>query len=216
MKAMILSAGCGGRLGKLAKELPKPLLSIKRKPIIFYHLERLAKANVTDIVMNLYYKADMIQQVLGDGSKFGVRLHYSIEEHLLNTGGGIYQTLPYFNDQPFIVISCDVWSDFSFANFSLPEGMLAHLLMVENPRSHPQGDFSLDHGMIAEKGTVKFTYSGIAVLHPKLFQGYATGRFPLIDPLLKAIRAGKVSGEHFTGEWVNINTMNELNLVAEA
>ena len=214
MKAMILSAGCGGRLGPLAKELPKPLLPIKGKPIIIYHLERLAKANITEVVMNLYYKAEMIQQRLGDGRTFGVCLHYSFEEQLLNTGGGIYQTLPYFKQQPFVVISCDVWSDFAFENFSLPKGMLAHLLMVDNPESHPQGDFALDNGMISEVGSKKLTYAGIAVLDPKLFQDCAAGRFPLIKPLVTAIQAGKVSGEHFTGKWVNINTMDELNSVA--
>jgi MurNAc alpha-1-phosphate uridylyltransferase len=216
---MILAAGRGERLRPLTDETPKPLIPIADKPLIAYHLEALAFAGVKDIVINVAYQAKKIQESLGFGDSFGVKIHYSVEppEGGLETGGGIFNALPLLGEEPFIVLSGDIWTDYPFAKLFKPLDGLAHLVLVDNPWHHPQGDFYL-----SEQGLVKNIFAGISpknitrnfagigLYHPKLFEHCQPGVFPLAPLLRKAIEQQMISGEYYSGRWINIGTLRCL------
>jgi MurNAc alpha-1-phosphate uridylyltransferase len=213
MKAMILAAGRGVRLRPLTDTRPKSLLAVGGKPLIVWHLENLARAGFTEAVINHAHLGAMIESELGDGSRFGLGIHYSPERDALETAGGIAFALPLLGSEPFLVVNADVYSDFDFAalnGFLLGE-RLAHLVLVDNPMQHPRGDFSLDSGCVRESGKPMLTFSGIGIYAPRLFGGIPAGtKAPLAPLLRKATAAGRVSGEHYRGRWHDIGTAERL------
>lgn len=220
MKAMILAAGRGERMRPLTDTLPKPLLPVGGKPLIQHHIEALAAAGVRELVINLAWKGAMIPAALGDGARFGVRIAYSDEgDAALETGGGIFKALPLLGDAPFIIVNGDIWTDYPFGKLVERCGAqgltgagndLAHLVLVPNPPQHLRGDFALSGGRVTEAHGERGTYSGIAVYAPAFFADCAPGPFKLLTPLLAAMRAGRIGGERYEGEWFDIGTPQRL------
>ncbi|MBA1279719.1 MULTISPECIES: N-acetylmuramate alpha-1-phosphate uridylyltransferase MurU [Pseudomonadaceae] len=212
MKAMILAAGKGERLRPLTLHTPKPLVRAGGTPLIEYHIRALAGAGFSELVINHAWLGEQIEAYLGAGERFGISIRYSAEGEPLETGGGIYRALPLLGDQPFAVVNGDIWTDYDFAALALPPGRLAHLVLVDNPTHHPAGDFALVEGNIMEgdASSANLTYSGIAVLHPRLFAGCTAGSFKLAPLLRRAIAAGQVSGERHVGRWVDVGTHERL------
>jgi MurNAc alpha-1-phosphate uridylyltransferase len=204
--AMILAAGRGERMRPLTDDRPKPLLKVGGKSLIEWHIERLAKAGIKNIVINHAYLGKLIEFEFGDGGLWGVNIQYSSEEEALETGGGIYKALPLLGNGSFIVVNGDVWVDVDFRRLALPQGSLAHLVLVENPEHHPKGDFALEAGQVLETGQQLFTFSGIGVYHPDLFADCQPGRFPLAPLLRSAMAQGKVSGQLHQGDWADVGT----------
>ena len=162
MKAMILAAGLGTRMRPLTDHTPKPLLNAGGKPLIVWHIEKLAAAGFQDIIINLAWLGWQIPEALGDGAQWGVRLHYSDEqqEGALETAGGIIKALPLLGAEPFLVLNGDVWCDYQPSQWTLAANQLAHLILVPNPAHHPQGDFALRHQQVYSTGEPRFTFSG--------------------------------------------------------
>jgi MurNAc alpha-1-phosphate uridylyltransferase len=213
MKAMILAAGKGERLRPLTLHTPKPLVRAGGVPLIEYHVQALAKAGFDDIVVNHAWLGQQIEDYLGDGQRYGVRLRYSPEGEPLETGGGIFRALPLLGDEPFVIVNGDIWTDFDFARLRRPYTGLAHLVLVDNPVQHPHGDFVLADGVIREgqPGEAQFTYSGICVLHPRLFTNCQPEAFKLAPLWRQAMGiAGQVTGEHFAGQWIDVGTHERL------
>jgi MurNAc alpha-1-phosphate uridylyltransferase len=211
MKAMLLAAGRGERLRPLTDRTPKPLLSVGGEPLAAHQLRALAAAGVRDIVMNVAWLADDIRAALGDGARWGVTIHYSAEPWpALETGGGIHNALPLLGPAPFLLVNGDVWTDVPLDTLALPEGMLAHLVLVPNPEHHPQGDFALEYGRIAPDGGIRHTYTGVAVIAPALFDDCRPGRFPLAPLLAAAAARGRVSGQLHEGQWIDVGTPERL------
>lgn len=212
MKAMILAAGRGERMRPLTDTTPKPLLRVAGKALIEYHLEALAVAGIREVVINHAHLGDRIEAAIGDGSRYGLQVTYSPEpEGALDTGGGIFQALPQLGPAPFLVINGDVWTDYSYEGLPQQLEALAHLILVGNPAHHPEGDFHLSDGWLHDAGGECLTFSGIGVYHPDLFAGCESGRFPLAPLLRAAIRQGRVSGEHYTGHWIDVGTPQRLS-----
>lgn len=211
---MILAAGRGERMRPLTDTVPKPLLRIGGQMLIERHVYALAKAGISELVINHAHLGDQIVQALGDGDAYGVSICYSPETgDSLETGGGILNALPLLGTEPFLVVNGDIWTDFPFDSLpSQPEG-LAHLVMVESPAHHPDGDFSLSEGQLSQQGPAMLTFSGIGVYRPELFSGYMPGGFPLGPVLRKAMDAGQVSGEHYPGSWFDVGTPERLDAV---
>ena len=213
MKAMILAAGKGERMRPLTLHTPKPLLPVRGMPLIDYHLRALAAAGFEEVVINHAWLGQQIEDYLGDGARLGLRIRYSAEGEPLETGGGIFRALPLLGDAPFLVVNGDIWTDYPFARLRRPLAGLAHLVLVDNPAHHPQGDFGLTaeaRCTAAEAASACLTYSGIAVLHPRLFAGCQPGAFKLAPLLRSAMARAEVSGEHFTGRWVDVGTHERL------
>lgn len=212
MKAMILAAGKGERLRPLTLHTPKPLIRAAGVPLIEYHLKGLAAAGFDDIVINHAWLGEQIETHLGDGARFGVMIRYSAEGEPLETGGGILQALGLLGSEPFVVVNGDVWTDYDFEALRRPHQGLAHLVLVDNPAHHAEGDFSLSEGEVRDVPEVgqRLTYSGLAVLSPQLFDGCQPGAFKLAPLLRNAMALGQVSGEHFQGRWVDVGTHERL------
>jgi len=219
---MILAAGRGERMRPLTDHCPKPLLPAGGKPLLQWHIEALAAAGITNIVINHAHLGEQIEQYFGDGSALGVKLVYSAEAIALETAGGIRKALGMLGDAPFLVINGDVACDWPVARAlevasSWPEGRLAHLVMVPNPQHNPKGDFALQGTAVKQpdQGEIAFTFSGIGVYHPDLFTSIKIGELAKLAPLLRqAMAAGKVEGELFNGFWMDIGTperLEELN-----
>jgi MurNAc alpha-1-phosphate uridylyltransferase len=214
MKAMILAAGRGERMRPLTDNTPKPLLHIGKKPLIEYHLENLTKGGFTEVVINIAHLSEKIRNALGDGQRYGVKIHYSDEgEQALETGGGIFRALPLLGDSPFLVINGDVWCDYPLAPRHLDEPNLAHLVLVDNPTHHPQGDFSTRNGRLFLTGDPRLTFSGIGYYHPRLFEGCSEDKFPLAPLLFETARRGLASAEHYCGRWYDIGTPQRLQVL---
>ena len=177
---MLLAAGRGERLRPITDILPKPLIEVAGKPLIVYHLEALARAGFTDVVINLSWLGDKIRATLGDGNRYGVRIAYSEEGPVpLETGGGIHRALPLLGPGPFLVVNSDVWTDMDFSGaLTLEEGADARLQLAPNPPHHPRGDFGLDGDFVVEREAGRFTYTGIGLYRPGFFAGCAPGKFP--------------------------------------
>ena len=210
MKAMILAAGRGERMRPLTDRIPKPLLRAGGKRLIEYHIEALATAGVRDLVINHAHLGAQIEAVLGDGGRWGGRIRYSPEGEALETGGGICRALPLLGDAPFLVVNGDIWCDYGFSVPRLDEGVLAHLVLVDNPAHNPRGDFALSAGRIANAGASRLTFSGIGLYRPELFAGCPPGAFALAPLLRAACDRGQVSGEHFRGRWTDVGTPQRL------
>lgn len=220
MKAMILAAGRGERMRPLTDTTPKPLLKAGGKRLIEYHLEALAVAGFHDVVINHAHLGEQIEQVLGDGRRYGVRIAYSAEGQALETGGGIFRALPLLGEGPFLVINGDVWCDYPYEQLLRRYDVTqAHLVLVDNPPQHPQGDFVLEHGKVHDKQGARLTFSGIGVYHPQLFAGCEAGAFALAPLLRRAMALEQVSGEHYRGRWFDIGTperLQQLDLLLQA
>ncbi len=204
---MILAAGLGERMRPLTERTPKALLKLGSRTLIERHLLALADAGVRDVVVNLSWLGHMIREALGDGTRWGITIHYSEEGPVpLETGGGIFQALPLLGPAAFVVVNGDVLTDFPFATLRLPAGATAHLVLVDNPPHHPHGDVTLDRGRVVVAGQPRYTFSGIAVYRPEFFVGCSAGRFPLLPLLRRAITAGMLSGELYSGQWSDVGT----------
>ena len=211
MKAMILAAGKGERLRPLTLHTPKPLVRAGGVPLIEYHLRALQVAGFTDVVINHAWLGQQIEDYLGDGQRLGLNIRYSPEGDPLETGGGIFRALPLLGDEPFLVVNGDIWTNCDFTALNAPIKGLAHLVLVDNPLHHPAGDFALVGGEVRDDASLpRLTYSGIAVLHPQLFAGCSDGAFKLAPLLRDAMAKGLVTGEHFTGRWVDVGTHERL------
>jgi MurNAc alpha-1-phosphate uridylyltransferase len=211
MKAIILAAGSGERMRPLTDHTPKPLLQVGGKSLIVWHLQRLAAAGFKDIVINHAHLGQQIENALGDGSQWGVRIQYSPEKIALETAGGIANAMPLLGDAPFLVVNGDVYTDIDFGALNLTSPNLAHLVMVDNPPQHAAGDFSLFNGKLSAEGAQKLTFSGVGIYQPSLFAGIVRGEAAKLAPLLKAAMAqGLVSGSHHVGAWHDIGTPERL------
>ena len=218
MKAMILAAGRGERLRPLTDTCPKPLLEVGGKPLIVWHIERLAAAGVRDIVINHAWLGEQFAARLGSGSAWGVRLTYSAEPVALETAGGIAQALPLLGSSPFLLVSGDVYTQFDYSHlvreavqFIATPQRLAHLVMVPNPPYHPEGDFALQDGLVVPDGQPRLCYASVGICHPGLLASVVPGSVARLAPLLiNAAREGRVTGELFNGQWVNVGTPDDL------
>lgn len=216
MKAMILAAGLGNRMRPLTLHTPKPLLEVGGKPLIVWHIEKLAAIGVTEIVINTAWLGEKLAQALGDGSQFGVKILWSHEGEGLETAGGIIHALPLLGNQPFILLNGDVWTTMDFApllDVDLNDN-LAHLVLVENPQQHPEGDFTLAEGKAytfdRQVEGENLTFSGVSVISPKMFEGLEAGKRPLA-PLLKAAMLNhQVVASKLVGIWVDVGTPERL------
>ncbi len=211
MKAMILAAGRGERLRPLTDTLPKPLLPVRGRPLIEFHIEALGRAGIHELVINLGWLGGRLREHLSDGARLGASVAYSEEGYPpLETGGGIHHALGLLGPEPFWVVNGDVFCDFAFDRRALAPGILAHLVLVANPPQHPAGDFVLAGDRVSDGPGHRLTYSGISILHPSLFAGCQPGRFPLAPLLRTAMARGAVSGELFTGIWSDVGTPDRL------
>lgn len=210
---MILAAGRGERMRPLTDHTPKPLLDVAGKPLIVWHIERLAGLGFQKIIINHAHLGKQIEQRLGDGSEWGLSIGYSAEGEgrALETGGGIFKALPLLGEEPFLVLNGDLWCDLDFSGLQLQGDDLAHLVLVDNPAHNPQGDFALQQGRVLSDGNPCLTFSGIGLYRPGLFAGCEAGAFPLAPLLRKAMDKGLVSGVHFQGQWLDIGTPERLD-----
>ena len=211
-RAMIFAAGRGERMRPLTDATPKPLLRAGGRTLIERHLEKLAAAGVREVVVNTSHLAEQFPAVLGDGTRWGLRIRYSYEGPTpLETGGGIRHALALLGEEPFIGVSADIVSDYDYARLPREPDGLAHLVMVPNPDFHPRGDFCLDHGRLNDKGIgERLTFGNIGVYRPALVAGETATRFKLLPMYQRAMRAGLLAGERHDGYWRNIGTPAQL------
>jgi len=217
MKAMILAAGRGERMRPLTDTCPKPLLDAGGEPLIGHHLKRLRQAGIREIVINHAHLGHLIEARLGDGCAYDVAISYSAEASALETAGGIRTALPLLGEEPFLVINGDVFADVDIAALAhradqlSASGDIAHLILVNNPAHHPAGDFHLEGTRVSNEGVPKLTFAGIGAYHPTLFAKLSPNERAPLGPLLReAMSAGRVSGEHHTGQWMDIGTPERL------
>ncbi len=214
---MILAAGRGERMRPLTDSCPKPLLRVGGKALIEWHLERLARTGFRQIVINHAHLGSMLEQALGDGSRWGLNIAWSREADALETAGGIAQALPLLGSDPFLVVNGDIWCDFDFgrartiAAQMLAGDLDAWCVLVDNPPQHPRGDFGLDSGRLLAEASRRFTFSGIGVYRPSLFGRLVRGQPAPLAPLLReAITRGAAGAERHAGRWVDVGTPQRL------
>jgi len=216
MRAMILAAGLGKRMRPLTANLPKALLKVRGKPLIEHQIEKLVAAGVSGIVINHFYLGDMIEAAVGDGKRFGVEISYSRETTRLDTAGGIIKSLSQLQDDSFIVVNADIWTDFEFSRLQAVDGKdrLAHLVLVDDADHNPYGDFYIDDvGRVHEDHSTrdqKLTFSGISVLHKKLFTGLSIEPLSVVPLLQAAMAENRVSGVIHPGLWMDVGTPERL------
>ncbi|UOA08375.1 N-acetylmuramate alpha-1-phosphate uridylyltransferase MurU [Methylobacter sp. S3L5C] len=218
MKAMILAAGRGERMRPLTDHTPKPLLPVAGKTIIEHTINQLVSAGFKYIIINHAHLGQQIEDYLGNGKLYGANIQYSPEgEQGLETAGGIINALPLLGDDVFLVVNGDIATDFPFVELKNQAVDLAHLVLVDNPEHHPEGDFYLDNtGKIIDNGTKKLTFSGIGLYRPELFRNIPAGSSKLGPLLRQATGNQRVSGQKFAGFWMDIGTperLQELNLL---
>ena len=214
MKAMILAAGRGERMRPLTDKLPKPLIEVRGKPLIVWHIEKLSSLGFKEIVINIAHLGYMLPEALGDGSKWGVRLIYSDEqkEGALESAGGIIKALPLLGDDTFLVVNGDIWCDYEFdKNLNLKDD-LAHLILVPNPEHNRNGDFTLQKNRVFNEGKERYTFSGIGYYSPKLFDGLTCKKQTLAPLLREAVTKDKISGFLYSGRWHDIGTPQRLKM----
>ena len=224
MKALIFAAGFGERMRPLTDHTPKPLLKVGGKPLIAWHLEKLAAMGVNDVVINTSWLAAQFPAVLGDGGQWGLQITYSFEgDSPLETGGGMWHALPALGDAPFLAVNGDIWCDADFSGLPQSPAGQAHLVLVNNPEHNPAGDFALAAaGKVQSGGAEKLTFAGIGVYRPSLFEdwrsviGDASGahatppRFKLAPLLRAAMARGTVTGQWHPGRWTDVGTPERL------
>jgi len=215
---MILAAGRGERMRPLTDCTPKPLLPVAGQPLIEHHIEALARAGFKELVINHAHLGEQIEEALGNGQRWGITILYSPESTgALETGGGIFNALPLLGDDPFVVINGDIWTDYDLTCLRVPEHKLAHLILVDNPAHNPEGDFLLSNDGLCSEGAGKcLTFSGIGVYQPAFFADCKPGAFPLAPVLKTAMAHGRVSGEYYTGKWVDVGTPQRLEALNTA
>ena len=218
MKVMILAAGRGERMGNLTQNCPKPLLKVKGRCLIDWHLIKLCEAGFKDIVINVAYLSKEIIEFVGDGSKWRLNISISEEEQALETAGGIKKAIKYLGDEPFLVINADIFSDYNYKNLkmtSLQKKSLGHLVLVNNPEHNLKGDFGImDDGILIMNSERRLTFSGIAIYDPKFFSELAEGNKIKLAPILEiAINKKCIQGELFEGLWSDVGTPERLNMI---
>ncbi|MDR1074733.1 MAG: nucleotidyltransferase family protein [Xanthomonadaceae bacterium] len=227
-KALIFAAGLGERMRPLTERIPKPLLPVAGKPLIVWHLEKLAAIGVRDVVVNTSWLAGQFPRALGDGDHWGLRLHYCYEGPTpLETGGGMWNALPLLGDAPFLLVNGDVWTDYDFARLPAAPAGLAHLVMVDPPVQAVGGDFVLaDDGHVRSEGAVRLTYSGIGVYRPELLHDWQSvigepqpesgkPRFKLAPILRARMASGAITGERHRGRWTDVGTPARLTALEQ-
>jgi MurNAc alpha-1-phosphate uridylyltransferase len=213
MKAMILAAGRGERLRPLTDRVPKALLEAAGKPLLAWHLERLAAARFTEVVINVSHLAEDIVAAVGDGGAFGVRIVYSRESEPLETAGGIAHARELLGPQPFMLLNADVYCECDLARLGRRAlgDRLAHLLLAPNPPHRQGGDFSLADDTVGNAAAPRYTYTGIAVISPELVAPVGPREKAPLGPLLRAAAGrGRLSGELYTGLWRDVGTAERL------
>jgi len=213
MRAMILAAGRGERLRPLTDTLPKALVEAGGKPLIAWHLERLARAGCAHVVINVSHLGERIAQRVGDGARYGLRVSYSREPQPLETAGGIAAALPQLGAEPFLVVNADIYCECDLGRLLRLElgERRAHLVLIPNPPHHPNGDFTLEAGRVGNAAAPRYTYAGISVLSPALIAGVRPGEKAQLAPLLRAAAdRGLVSGERYDGVWHDVGTAERL------
>ncbi|MDA8361088.1 MAG: nucleotidyltransferase family protein [Gammaproteobacteria bacterium] len=210
MNAMILGAGRGERMRPLTDQVPKPLVAVRGKPLIEHLIEALVRGGTTDIVINIAYRGDQIRQRLGCGRRFGARLRYSDEGAVgLETGGGIVRAMPLLDSDPFLVVNGDIYTDYPFTVLPAAIAGLAHLVLVDNPPEHPDGDFGLRGSHVVHEAP-RLTFAGIGLYRKSLFAHPPGERFALGPLLRETIDKGLVTGEHYRGDWTDVGTPQRL------
>jgi MurNAc alpha-1-phosphate uridylyltransferase len=213
MKVMILAAGRGERLRPLTERLPKPLVEAGGKTLIEWHLERLAAAGFRDAVINVSHLGEQIVAHLGDGARHGMRVAFSRETEPLETAGGIAQARALLGAEPFLLVNSDIYCEYDFSRLkglSL-ENRLAHVVLVPNPDHHPEGDFTLQAGMVGNGAAPRYTYAGVALMSPQMVSGVHSGEKAPLGPLLRqAAGEHRLSGELFAGRWTDVGTLARL------
>jgi MurNAc alpha-1-phosphate uridylyltransferase len=210
---MILAAGRGERMRPLTDHCPKPLIEVAGKPLIVRHLERLSGLGFRDVIINLSWLGHMIEDRLGDGSAWGLRIHYSHEQEALETGGGICRALPLLGEAPFFLINGDVLTDINPYSLRLGPDDLCAVALVHNPAHNHAGDFSLERARLRpghDAAEGNFTYSGVAMIRPALVKGQPTERFPLGRLLADAAAEDRASGFLHEGMWLDVGTPGRL------
>ena len=213
MKVFILAAGFGKRLRPFTENLPKPLIKINNKPLIYWNLKKIKKAGFNNVVINTHYLSNKIIRSVGKGEKYGLKINYSHEEEIQGTGGALIKAKRLIHRKPFLLLSGDLWSDYpleKFIDFKLKKA--AHLIFVEEKKSK---DAYLDAGIVKNSKTKNnLTYAGIALINPKIFKGLKEGYYDLwTDLLQKYVKQNEVTGEIYSGDLVNLNSKKELNLL---
>lgn len=214
MKAMVLAAGLGLRMLPLTRDTPKALLAVRGRPLIDWHLAALARAGFREVVINVHHLADRIMAHVGDGAEFGLDVTWSLEEAPLETAGAIVAARDKLGDGAFAVISCDVFTDFDYARLYGIETSHAHMVMVDNPPHHPEGDFSITADGLLGTRPPRLTYAGIGVFHSSLFDGLAPGKRKLREIMDASVLRGEFTGEFHSGFWSDVGTperLRELN-----
>lgn len=215
---MLLAAGRGERMRPLTDSVPKPLLEAGGRGLIEWHLARLARGGFREIVVNHAHLGAQIERRLGDGGRYAVRIRYSAEGEALETAGGIARALPLLGVAPFLVVNADVYCEYDFDRLIPvlqrlerdPAGDRAHLVLVDNPPHHPDGDFALAAGRVVEQGP-RLTFSGIGCYRPELFAGVPSSAKAKLAPLLReAIADRRAGGERYAGRWVDVGTPERL------
>ncbi|HMK87549.1 MAG TPA: nucleotidyltransferase family protein [Steroidobacteraceae bacterium] len=214
--AMILAAGRGERMRPLTDHTPKPLLEVRGKPLIDYHVERLARAGIARLVVNLCWLGSMIRDHLGDGSRYGVRIDYSEEApQALEAGGGIFRALSLLKPGAFLVVNGDVFTDHPLASVALASDRDSHIVLVPNPAQHPHGDFGLEQGLALPSAPKRYTFAGIAAYRESFFERCIDGPFPLKPLLLRSMAARRCSAELYRGVWEDVGTAERLEALNE-
>ena len=214
MKAMLLAAGRGERLRPLTDRVPKALVEVAGKPLIGWHLERLAASGCREAVVNVSHLGDAIVGRLGDGARLGIRISYSREEHPLETAGGIAQAGHLLGPAPFLLVNADIYCEVDFRRLAgrALGGALAHLVLVPNPPHNEKGDFALEGSRVRNAGAPRYTYAGVAVVSPQLVKNVRPGeKAPLAPSLRAAADADRLTGELFTGLWQDVGTLQRLS-----
>jgi len=215
MKAMILAAGLGTRMRPLTDTIPKPLLEVKGKPLIVWHIEHLVEAGFEEIIINVAHLGYKIIDYIAEGSRYGAKVSYSDEqeEGALESAGGIVKALPLLGSEPFLVVNADIWTDFNFdPNIDLGEN-LAHLILVDNPEHNMNGDFSISNGLLKSQGDRKYTFSGIGYYSPKMFHDLKYGKSALAPLLRGYMDKGLIGGELYKGIWSDVGTPERLAIL---
>lgn len=211
--AMILAAGRGERLRPLTDRTPKPMVSVRGRPLLAHQIDWLNRAGITELVINLHHLGDQIEQHFGDGSAFGVNIRYSREATLLETGGGIVNALPLLGDEPFLILNGDIFTDFPFSSLeALPEWADIHLVVTPKPDFRAQGDFEYADGRITARGD-SYVYCGIAILRPEIFAADKAEPFSLRERFFNATEAGSLSAQVWEGNWIDIGSQAQLDAV---
>jgi N-acetyl-alpha-D-muramate 1-phosphate uridylyltransferase len=214
MKAMVLAAGRGERLRPLTERLPKPLVEAGGKALIDWHLERLAAAGCREAVINVSHLADQVVQHVGDGSRYGLRVAWSREAEPLETAGGIANARALLGEAPFLLVNSDIYCDYDFSALKAAklQASLARIVLVPNPAHHPEGDFTLDEGLVGNGSAPRYTYAGVALVSPLLVAEVRAGDKAPLGPLLrKAAGERRLSGELHRGLWTDVGTAARLD-----